>query len=223
MLPLVLTACICQLSPEAAVGIGIELAVYGRASGMWTTAYPETVAAVQGTDCQTTSNTTGRKPAAAAVNGVWLGYWWADWCGACKHQRPTIDALHAERWPVYLINFDGDRPRAEREKITLLPTTIVYDGEREVSRHVGVVSIDTLRAALVRAGATKRAASPEARKPSSVAGTTPAGSHPAPLAQPRPTSPWLGGGAGAWLGGWQGMGGGGYSGGGYGAGCSGGG
>lgn len=80
-------------------------------------------------------------------NNVTLVDFWADWCGPCKMQAPVIDEL-AEKYEgkvtVAKLNVDDVPSIAARFGVMSIPTLIVYRQGEEVTRRVGVQSLDQL-------------------------------------------------------------------------------
>lgn len=80
-------------------------------------------------------------------NDVTLVDFWADWCGPCKMQAPVIDEL-AEKYEgkvtVAKLNVDDVPSIAARFGVMSIPTLIVYRQGEEVTRRVGVQSLDQL-------------------------------------------------------------------------------
>lgn len=84
-------------------------------------------------------------------NGVTLVDFWADWCGPCKMQSPVIDELgdkYEGKVTVAKLNVDDEPSIAARFGVMSIPTLIVYREGEEVTRRVGVQSLDQLEAML---------------------------------------------------------------------------
>lgn len=80
-------------------------------------------------------------------NGVTLVDFWADWCGPCKMQAPVIDELgdkYEGKVTVAKLNVDDEPSIAARFGVMSIPTLIVYREGEEVTRRVGVQSLDQL-------------------------------------------------------------------------------
>ena len=76
---------------------------------------------------------------------------WADWCGPCKMQAPVIDELgdkYEGKVTVAKLNVDDEPSIAARFGVMSIPTLIVYREGEEVTRRVGVQSLDQLEAML---------------------------------------------------------------------------
>lgn len=84
-------------------------------------------------------------------NGVTLVDFWADWCGPCKMQAPVIDELgdkYEGKVTVAKLNVDDEPSIAARFGVMSIPTLIVYRQGEEVTRRVGVQSLDQLETML---------------------------------------------------------------------------
>lgn len=84
-------------------------------------------------------------------NGVTLVDFWADWCGPCKMQSPVIDELgdkYEGKVTVAKLNVDDEPSIAARFGVMSIPTLIVYREGEEVTRRVGVQSLDQLETML---------------------------------------------------------------------------
>ena len=84
-------------------------------------------------------------------NGVTLVDFWADWCGPCKMQAPVIDELgdkYEGKVTVAKLNVDDEPSIAARFGVMSIPTLIVYREGEEVTRRVGVQSLDQLEVML---------------------------------------------------------------------------
>ncbi len=76
---------------------------------------------------------------------------YADWCGPCKMMAPSVDTLAREtvgRALVAKVDTDQAQRTASRFQIRGIPTSIVFQGGREVKRQTGAVPLSTLRAML---------------------------------------------------------------------------
>lgn len=69
----------------------------------------------------------------------------AEWCGACKSCKPTLDALRKVGWDVgphataqiRVVDFDGHTELAEEHGVTGLPTWIGLHKGRPVAKRAG--------------------------------------------------------------------------------------
>ena len=76
---------------------------------------------------------------------------YADWCGPCKAMAPAVDQLAARRQGAALVaklNTDRSPATAQRFDIRGIPTTIVFEGGREVRRQSGAMPLAGLEALL---------------------------------------------------------------------------
>lgn len=66
----------------------------------------------------------------------------ASWCGPCR----ALDKTLAQITEVDVIKYDVDEDEdlAAEKKIRSLPTLVFYDGENEVERIVGAISLDKI-------------------------------------------------------------------------------
>jgi thioredoxin 2 len=72
---------------------------------------------------------------------------YADWCGRCRAMAPVLDTFAANRageLPVLKLDTDQYPGVAARLGIRGIPTLIVFEGGREVARHVGMADGPTL-------------------------------------------------------------------------------
>ncbi|HEX5486481.1 MAG TPA: thioredoxin TrxC [Limnobacter sp.] len=67
---------------------------------------------------------------------------WADWCGPCKMYGPQFESLAANRREIRFAKVDSDAsPHASmRFGVRSIPTTILFQGGREVGRVSGALS-----------------------------------------------------------------------------------
>ena len=78
----------------------------------------------------------------------------ADWCGPCKMMAPFVDELARERQGTLLVaKLDTDRAQgvAQQFGIRSIPTTIVFRGGKEATRHTGALSKKALEELVARA------------------------------------------------------------------------
>lgn len=75
-------------------------------------------------------------------NDVVVVDFYADWCGPCKMMGPIINA-YAEAHPevkVAKVNIDDDMELAIGNKVSSVPTLMLYKGGEFVSRSIGALS-----------------------------------------------------------------------------------
>lgn len=60
--------------------------------------------------------------------------YWAPWCGYCRRIGPAYDRLAAEREDVEIvkINIDDEPLLANRERIEVIPTLVLYKSNKAV-------------------------------------------------------------------------------------------
>lgn len=79
----------------------------------------------------------------------------ADWCPECKAQNRVLDRLGSE--PRYAglvrlrIDYDGQKNLVKQFKARQQSTLIVYKGDKELARAVGITSEDEIRALVDKA------------------------------------------------------------------------
>jgi thioredoxin 2 len=79
---------------------------------------------------------------------------YADWCGPCKMMAPSVDQLAREnvgRAIIAKLDTDRNQRTAGGFGIRGIPTSIVFQGGKEVSRQVGAVPKAGLDALLAKA------------------------------------------------------------------------
>lgn len=72
-------------------------------------------------------------------------YFTSKTCGACVKMAPVIDKLIAEGYQIAIVDTRVDIELAENYKINSLPTLIIFNGDTEIKRLVGVVSESEIR------------------------------------------------------------------------------
>jgi thioredoxin 2 len=80
---------------------------------------------------------------------------YADWCGPCRMMAPAVDALAAHLQGKALIaklNTDESTRTASSFNIRGIPTTIVFQGGKEVARQSGAMPLEALKQLVARAG-----------------------------------------------------------------------
>ena len=82
---------------------------------------------------------------------------WAPWCGPCRRLAPTIEKLAADyhgRVKVGKMDTDQNVNTPGSLRISSIPTVILFQGGREVSRLVGLNDESKFRDALDKLGVT---------------------------------------------------------------------
>jgi thioredoxin 2 len=80
---------------------------------------------------------------------------YADWCGPCRMMAPAVDALAAHLQGKALVgklNTDVSTRTASSFNIRGIPTTIVFNGGKEVARQSGALPLEGLKALVAKAG-----------------------------------------------------------------------
>lgn len=65
---------------------------------------------------------------------------WAPWCGPCRMAEPVLEELsesYKGKVEFVKVNVDNNPDLASRYGVMSIPTTILFDRGREVSRQVG--------------------------------------------------------------------------------------
>ena len=73
---------------------------------------------------------------------------WASWCPPCKMMEPVIDTLEKEfrgRVKIAKLNVDKSSATSNRYNIHGVPTFILFNGGKEIERHVSAKSEEELR------------------------------------------------------------------------------
>ena len=65
-------------------------------------------------------------------------YFTASWCGPCQTFKPIIEELIKEGYPIEILDVDDNDELAKELAIRSVPTTIIFDGDTEQERFVGV-------------------------------------------------------------------------------------
>lgn len=71
--------------------------------------------------------------------------WWAVWCGPCRMIAPVMNQLakeYAGKAAVVKVNCDNNTSLAMSYNITALPTVTLWHRGKEVSKLVGIRSIN---------------------------------------------------------------------------------
>lgn len=82
---------------------------------------------------------------------------YADWCGPCRMMAPAVDALAAHvqgKALVAKLNTDESARTASGFNIRGIPTVIIFQNGKEVTRQSGAVPLEGLKELLGRAGVT---------------------------------------------------------------------
>lgn len=76
---------------------------------------------------------------------------YTDWCGPCKAMAPSVDRLAAEyigRALIAKLNTDESQKTSMSFNVRGIPTSIVFDGGKEIARQTGAVPYAALESML---------------------------------------------------------------------------
>lgn len=79
---------------------------------------------------------------------------YADWCGPCKVMAPSVDKLAADyigRALIAKLDTDESQTTSMSFSVRGIPTSIVFDGGKEIARQTGAVPYAALEAMLKQA------------------------------------------------------------------------
>ena len=65
-------------------------------------------------------------------------YFTAAWCGPCRQLGPIMEQVSQEGIPIQKIDVDNETELTAEYGIRNVPTVILVDGDKELSRTVGV-------------------------------------------------------------------------------------
>lgn len=67
---------------------------------------------------------------------------WAAWCGPCMMLGPIVEEAASEVSGVKVVklNVDNAVSTAQKYNVVSIPTLILFDGEKEAKRSVGLIS-----------------------------------------------------------------------------------
>jgi len=78
----------------------------------------------------------------------------ADWCSTCKKQKPILEGLLKEKEFAavvgFVVDYDKENELRKNLKVHKQSTLVVYKGEKESSRDMGLTSIEAIKALLVK-------------------------------------------------------------------------
>jgi thioredoxin 1 len=75
-------------------------------------------------------------------------YFSATWCGPCKVFKPVMTEIANEGHSVEFIDVDQEQNKATKYGIRSVPTTVIEENGKEVSRFVGAIPKDQVIAKL---------------------------------------------------------------------------
>ena len=79
---------------------------------------------------------------------------WAPWCAPCRMLAPLLDKVAAEfdgRMTLAKLNTDESQKTSMSFSVRGIPTSIVFDGGKEIARQTGAVPYAALAAMLKQA------------------------------------------------------------------------
>lgn len=79
---------------------------------------------------------------------------YADWCGPCKMMAPSVDKLAADyigRALIAKLNTDESQKTSMSFSVRGIPTSIVFEGGKEIARQTGAVPYPALESMLKQA------------------------------------------------------------------------
>jgi len=77
-----------------------------------------------------------------------LIFWTAKWCSSCKKMYPVVEKLQEEGYVVYILDYDENRDFGRTMGVRSLPTFIIWEAKKEVTRHIGLVSAEEIKKSL---------------------------------------------------------------------------
>ena len=77
-----------------------------------------------------------------------MKYFSATWCGPCKVFKPVMTEIASEGHSVEFIDVDQEQNKATKYGIRSVPTTVIEENGKEVSRFVGAIPKDQVIAKL---------------------------------------------------------------------------
>ena len=78
----------------------------------------------------------------------------AEWCGPCKMMAPSVDKLAADyigRALIAKLNTDESQKTSMSFSVRGIPTSIVFEGGKEIARQTGAVPYPALESMLKQA------------------------------------------------------------------------
>ena len=74
-----------------------------------------------------------------------IEYYSAKWCEPCKIYKPIIQKLKNEGVNVNMYDIEKDKEKSTEKGIMSIPVTIIYDDDKELTRLIGIQSIEDLK------------------------------------------------------------------------------
>ena len=66
-----------------------------------------------------------------------MKYFSATWCGPCKVFKPIMNEIAGEGHSVQFIDIDQSQDLAARYNVRSVPTTVIEENGKEISRFIG--------------------------------------------------------------------------------------
>ena len=68
-----------------------------------------------------------------------MKYFTATWCGPCQSFKPVMNEIASEGYSIEFIDVDHEQNKAEKYNIRSVPTTVIEENGKEISRFIGVI------------------------------------------------------------------------------------
>lgn len=81
----------------------------------------------------------------------------AEWCGPCQSMKPVIEQLKKEykgKVEFVAIDVDENRDAAEKYNVSAIPVQLIFKDDKQVFRHVGVISKEDIVKQFKKLGVT---------------------------------------------------------------------
>lgn len=72
---------------------------------------------------------------------------WAPWCGPCRYMGPILEEYareHADRLKLVKVNTDIDQDVAVAHNVEVLPTLMLFRGDKVIDVHLGAMEKTSL-------------------------------------------------------------------------------
>lgn len=71
---------------------------------------------------------------------------WATWCGPCRMLTPNLEKLNSDGFVIGKINVDEEDELSALFNVEAIPTILLFKDGKVVSKNVGYMSYDDLKA-----------------------------------------------------------------------------